>query len=65
MLNLIDLSKTDYLYLPDDAYQKVVEHLEVMNNWKYDPDVISRFPYLRRDFTLADSLVDLLMKGVF
>ena len=44
-------------------YKKIIEHLEIMNAWKLDPVIMSKYPSLGREFTLADSLQDLLMKG--
>lgn len=45
-------------------YKKLVEHLEIMNSWRSDPELISKHPFLLdREFTLEDALQDLLMKG--
>lgn len=53
----------DTLWMCGLYYKKIVEHLEIMNAWKLDPDIMSKYPSLNREFTFEDSLQDLLMKG--
>lgn len=64
MLKEIKLT-SDTLFITEDIYQKLVDHLEIMNLWKYDPRIISEHPILSEaEFTLFDSFQDLLIKGL-
>lgn len=61
MLHFVEF-KND-LMIPDDTYKKVLEHLDVMNNWKFNPELLKKYPSLAKDFTFQEAFIDLLGKG--
>lgn len=57
------LENVDFLWLPDSLYDYCLQHVEVMNNWKFDKELIKKYPSLNREFTVKDAFFDLLAKG--
>lgn len=56
---------SNQFWLCESYFNKVSEHLELMNLWKNDPNFVKSYPSLAdKEFTLEDSLMDLLMKGL-
>lgn len=58
------LENVGNLFVSDSLYDRILEHVDVMNSWKEDQDLIEKYPNLNRDFTVNDALFDLLAKGV-
>lgn len=55
---------TNSLWMCNSYFDKISAHLELMNSWKDDPEMVEKFPFiLEKQFTLTDALNDLLMKG--
>lgn len=57
----ISISKS--IYVCDSYFDKIYDHLKIMNSWKEDPELLAKFPGLSKQFDLDDALIDLLMKG--
>lgn len=57
------LENVGNLFVSDSLYDRILEHVDVMNSWKEDQDLIKKYPNLNRDFTVNDALFDLLAKG--
>lgn len=63
-MNNISISTND-VWVCESYFNKISEHLELMNLWKCDPNFAKSYPFLAdKEFTLEDSLKDLLMKGL-
>lgn len=58
------LKNVGNLFVSDSLYNRLLEHVDVMNSWKEDQDLIEKHPDLNREFTVNDALFDLLAKGV-
>ncbi len=58
-------SNLGYIMVCDTYYDKISEHLKLMNSWRLDPEFIKECPrFAEKEFTLFDALTDLLMKGL-
>lgn len=51
------------LIIPENTYNRCVEHLKVMNSWKFDLDETPWMKDKEGQFTVQDAFVDLLGKG--